>query len=119
MVGGVQSQYNQIPCSLGGGPTSWKTTLSEAFSHQASQPRGLAAGGGASRAPALKAAGLDHRSSLRLGEKDSIPGGRTRDLVSTGTQGKSTDLTGAGARPTCQSWGLSWGGGVAAAFSRS
>lgn len=62
---------------------------------------------------ALNARRINFRSPIGLGEiRDLTLKGHTQNLICSGTQGKSSNLIRAYARPTCWSWRISWGGGV-------
>ena len=64
---------------------------------------------------ALKARGAWFQESHKTGERRNLKG--TQNLTCSGTQGKSTNLIGAWARPTCWSWrvfGVGWGGATVA-----
>ena len=79
MVGGVLSQYNQIPYQLVGRPTDWIITVSQRSPTgvlvltplQAPEPDGLAVQGGASSIWLWKPAVLECRISPRLVETET------------------------------------------------
>ena len=112
--------YNQIPYMPGGWHTNWKIIILQRFSHRSKsseshirfpQPWGLALGGGAPRA-----FGFEGQWGLSTGapqdwRKHRLHSWRVHTRFHVHWDpGQSSDTIGAWARPTCESWRVSWGG---------
>ena len=104
MVGGAQSWWNQIPYPLGGWPTNWRTITPKKLSHCCEPQVGLpsqfpAKGTANSQIPQgiwpWRPAGLDYKTSTRLGETwDSSLGGHKQNFPHTKTQRKGASVGG-------------------------
>ena len=118
MVGGVHSQYNQIPYPPGGWPKNWKIIISQRFSHRSESSElhvrlpSLGVWNQEEESPdhlALKASKAWFQDFHRSGiNRNSTLGGCTQGLMCTRNQGKGSDFKGARVRHTCWSWRVSW-----------
>ena len=110
-VGGVHSQYNQIPYHPGGQPTNWRIIISQNFScrSESSEPHARLPSLGVSHweeAPLehlpLKACGAWLQELHRTGgNRHSTLRGCIQGPTLTRSQGKSRESIGTWARPTC------------------
>ena len=118
MVEGTLLWYNQITYLPGGQPTNWKIIILQRISHKNESSDSLI------RLPslgvwhqeeeppqhfALKASQLECRSTTRLEATETPLLRCTQVFLCTRSQ-QSSHLIGDGARDTCGSWRVSWGG---------
>ena len=128
-VGRVDQWYNQISFTPGGQPTNWRIIILQKFSHRSEnfephvRPLSLGVWHRKEEPPghlALKASGAWLQELHRTGgNRDFTLQGHTQNLACTRTQGKSSNLIGAWARPTCWSWRIlrrGWDCSVAVAY---